>query len=305
MSAELAVTPEKRRLRVTWAAAARFTLPVTILVATVFELLLAERKYALFGGGFGQSQALDAPLEIGAFLAGLLLCQVLVFLLLYRIIRKLHRKRPDSPLFHFNFLVFAGGGWLAILVAKYEALAFFSDAMSFQIVRNLGGGSLTDALLYSLSEAGLMAIGGGLALVFYAGVRFFFRKRWRTATALPDHWRPTRRLWLALLLATPVVLFAVERVDDARAALSRFNSVTAISFVLEEATDFDRDGYSLFSFPIDRQPFDGSRYPYALDIPGDGIDQDGLAGDFQFTGTSPVPQTPVIPATHRPNVILI
>src|SRR5205085_9352877 len=202
------------------------------------------------------------------------------FLLLYRLMRRLHRKRPDSPLVHFNFLFFVGGGWLASLVAKYEALAFFSDAMSFQIVRNLGGGSLTDALLYSLSEAGLMAIGGGLALVFYAGVRFFFRKSRRAAAALPDYWRPTRRQWLALLAATPFLLFAVNRVDDARAALSRFNSVTIISFVLEQATDVDRDGYSLFSFPIDRQPFDGSRHPYALDLPGDGMDQDGLAGDF-------------------------
>ena len=66
MSAELAALPEKKRLRVNWAAASRFTLPFTILVALVFELLLAERKYALFGGGFGMSQALDTPLEIGA-----------------------------------------------------------------------------------------------------------------------------------------------------------------------------------------------------------------------------------------------
>src|SRR5207253_709897 len=107
---------------------------------------------------------------------------------------------------------------------------------SFQIIRNLGGGSLTDALLYSLSEAGLMLIGAGLALVFYAGVRFVFRRRWREAAALPDHWRPTRRQWLALLLATPLLLFAVNRVDDARAALSRFNSVTAISFTAKSSS---------------------------------------------------------------------
>jgi hypothetical protein len=305
MSAELAALPERRKLRVNWAAAARFTLPFTIAVTLVFELLLAERKYALFGGGFGQSQTLDTPLEIGAFLIGLLLCQIVLFLLLYRLLRRLHRKRPDSPLFHFNFLFFVGAGWLAVLVGKYQALAFFSDAMSFQIIRNLGGGSLTDALLYSLSEAGLMLIGGGLALLFYAGIRFFFRRRWREAAALPDYWRLTRRQLAALLVATPFVLFAVNRVDDSRAALSRFNSVTAISFVLEQATDFDRDGYSLFSFPIDRQPFDGSRHPYALDIPGDGIDQDGLAGDFSFSGSAPAPQTAIIPAARRPNVILI
>jgi hypothetical protein len=308
MSAELAALSPRKWLRVNWAAAARFTLPAIILVTLIAELLLAERKYAIFGGGFGQPRTLDGPLEIGAFVAGLLLCQVVVFLALHRLLRRLHRKRPDGPLFHFNYLFFAGGGALALLIGKYQALAFFSDAMSFQIVRNLGGGSLTDALLYSLSEAGLMLIGGGFALLFYAAVRFLFRRRWREAAPSPDYWRLSRRQWLALLAATPLVLFAVNRVDDARAALTRFNSVTAISFLLEQATDFDRDGYSLFSWPIDGQPFDSSRHPYALDIPGDGIDQDGLAGDFRLEGTVPsgtVPAPPIIPGARKPNVILI
>lgn len=304
MSAELALSPERRKLRVSWTGAARFTLPGVILVTLIAELLLAERKYALFGGGFGQSQALDAPVEIGAFLAGLLLCQILVFYLLYRLLRRLHRKRPDGPLFHFNFAFLAGGGALGILVGKYQALAFFSDALSFEIVRNLGGGSLVNAFLYTLSEAGLMLMTGAGALIFYAGMRFSFRRRWRDAPPLPDHWRLSGRQLAALLAATPVLLFAANRVDDARAALSRFNSVIAVSFVLEQATDFDRDGYSLFSFPLDRQPFDGSRHPYALDIPGDGIDQDGLGGDFAFAGTPPPPARAII-AGRRPNVILI
>jgi hypothetical protein len=304
MSAELAALPQRTRLRVNWASAARFTLPGVILVTLVAELLLAERKYAIFGGGFGQSRPLDTPLEIGAFLLGLLLCQAVLFLLLYRLLRRLHRKRPDGPLFHLNFAFFVGGGALAILVGKYQALAFFSDAMSFQIVRNLGGGSLTDALLYSLSEAGLMLIVSGVALIFYAAVRFFFRKRWRAAAPLPDHWRLSGRRLALLLGATPLVLFALDRVDDARAALSRFNSPMIVSTLLEQATDFDRDGYSFFSFPLDGQPFDGSRHPYALDIPGDGIDQDGLGGDFTFSGEAPRPARAII-AGRRPNVILI
>jgi hypothetical protein len=304
MSAGLAALPQRTRLRVNWAGAARLTLPAVILVTLIAELLLAERKYAIFGGGFGQSRTLDTVLETGAFAAGLLLCQTVSFLLLYRLMRRLHRKRPDGPLFHFNFAFFVGGGALALLIGKYQALAFFSDAMSFQIVRNLGGGSLTDALLYSLSEAGLMLIVGGAALIFYAAVRFFLRRRWRDAAPWPDHWRLSGRQLALLVGATPLVLFAVNRVDDARAALSRFNSVTAFNMIFEQATDFDRDGYSFFSFPLDRQPFDGSRHPYALDIPGDGIDQDGLGGDFVFSEGAPRPERPII-AGRRPNVILI
>src|SRR6185436_19168127 len=120
----------------------------------------------------GQSQVLDTPLEIGACLGAILACQTFVFWLLYRALRRLHGRNCSAPLFVLNYGFLVGGGAVAALIGKYQALAFFSDAMSFQIVRNLGGGSLVDALLYSLSEAGLILIGGGLALVFYAAVRF-------------------------------------------------------------------------------------------------------------------------------------
>src|ERR1051325_5856990 len=170
MSAELAIPLPAGRRRLSWAAAARFTLPAVMLVTLAVELLLAERKYALFGGGFGQSQTLDAPLELGAFFAGLLTCQFLVFYLLYRLVRRLHGRKADSPLFHLNFAFFVGGGGIAILAAKYAALQYFSDSISVQIVRNLGGGSLVYALRYSLTEIGLMliAVGGAIALYLFA-----------------------------------------------------------------------------------------------------------------------------------------
>jgi len=68
MQVEIASAPARAKPRFSWETAARLTLPATILANLVFELALAERKYALFGGGFGQSQTLDTALEIGAFL---------------------------------------------------------------------------------------------------------------------------------------------------------------------------------------------------------------------------------------------
>ncbi|HST37397.1 MAG TPA: sulfatase-like hydrolase/transferase, partial [Allosphingosinicella sp.] len=131
------------------------------------------------------------------------------------------------------------------------------------------------------------------------------RKRWRNVAPLPDHYRPGRRQWLALLVAAPLLLFAVNRIDDARSAASRFNGVLAFSTLLDQMTDFDRDGWSFFSYPIDRQPFDGSRHPYALDVPGDGVDQDGYGGDFAFSGESATTAAAPAIAGARPNVILI
>jgi hypothetical protein len=304
MQVDTALPRLAARRRLTGAAAARLVLPLVILVTLAVELALAERKYALFGGGFGQSQALDRPATIGAFLIGVVACQAFLFWLLYRLVRRLHGRRAESWFFPYNYVWIIGGGALAILIAKYQALAFFSDAMSFQIVRNLGGGSLMDALLYSLSESGLIAIGlGGGVLVYLAGL-LLLRRRWRAAAPLPDAWCLGWKKGLGAFLATALILFGVNRVDDAREAAGRFDSVIALGTLLDQATDFDRDGWSLFTYPIDRQPFDADRHPFALDIPGDGIDQDGFGGDLAFTGSAATLPPPPI-AGERPNVVLI
>jgi hypothetical protein len=309
MQAELASERPKMWMRPTWAGAARMSLPAVVLATLLFELAMAERKYGLFGGGFGQSRALDTPLEIGAFLAALLACHSLLFFLLYRLIRRLHGRRADSLLVPFNFACFAGLGAIGAVVAKYQALSYFSDAMSFQIVRNLGGGSLADALLFSLSEAGLILIGAGGFVLVYIGLLLLLRRRWQDLAPLPDHPRLNGRALAAALIAVPLLLFAANRAGDARSALARFNSVVAIGTVGHYLTDWDRDGWSYYSFPIDRQPFDGSRHPYALDVPGNGIDEDGFAGDLVIGGAgpaeAPAPSPAIIDGRKRHVVLIV
>ena len=284
------------RLGLTWTRFARAALPATILLTLMFELALAERKYALFGGGFGQSQTLDTPLEVAAFLVPLLACQSLLFYGLYRLIRRLHGRQASSPLFPFNFACFAGLGAIGAITAKYQALSYFSDAMSFGIVRNLGGGSLAWAMLYSLSEAVLMLAALVVALIGYGAALLLLRRRWRGAPALPDRPRLGAAQLLLAIGGTVLLLFAGNRVDDARPALGRFTSVGLFSTGLHYATDFDLDGWSFFSSPLDRQPFDAGRHPYALDVPGNGVDEDGYGGDLAFAGSA---ETPPPPADRR------
>lgn len=297
--------PARRpRLRLTWARLAPAVLPATILFTLAFEFALAERKYALFGGGFGQSQALDAPLEIAAFLVPLAAAHSLLFYLLYRLIRRLHGSKAATPLFPFNFACFAGLGWAGAITAKYEALSYFSDAMSFEIVRNLGGGSLAWALLYTLSEAVLPLVLLGGALLVYLAALLFLRRRWREVPPLANRYRLGARQTLGAAAAVALLLYGANRVDDARPALGRFTSVDLIETALDEATDFDRDGWSLFSWPVDRHPFNAALHPYALDVPNNGIDEDGHGGDLAFSGSAAPEPAPVIAGRKR-HVILI
>ena len=72
MQVETALPAPPARWRLSRAGAARLTLPLVLLLTLVPELALADRKYGLFSGGFGQSQAVDTPFELAAFAIALL-----------------------------------------------------------------------------------------------------------------------------------------------------------------------------------------------------------------------------------------
>jgi hypothetical protein len=306
LQAEVAAIPQQQpRRRRAAEALALLSLPAVVFLTLAFELALAERKFAVFGGGFGQSRVVDTPAETAAFFAALLSCHALLFYGLYRLFRRLYGRRPGSALFHVDFVYVATVGATALLIAKYQALSYFSDALSFQVVRNLGGGSLVQALLYSASEVGLVLAAVGGAVAAYVVLRLLLRRRWRDLAPVPDRTRLSRRQLAAALIALPLILYAANRGEDVRSGLGRFNSVYLISLLLNEATDFDRDGYGFYSSPTDTHPFDGSRHPYALDLPNNGVDEDGYAGDLVLTDAAPPPPAAVRIAGERPHVILV
>lgn len=183
-------------------------------------------------------------------------------------------------------------------------MSYFSDAVSFQLIRNLGGGSLFDAFLFVLNEGALMLIGLGGALILYGIVVVRLRRR-GNRTLLPAGRSPLRWAVLALTVAMPVIAAQANGVPDARDGLRRMTAYGLVNRLLEQLTDFDRDGYSWYSAQIDRHPFDASRHPLALDIPGNGIDEDGFGGDFVFTGADPATPAPKLPAKRKHLVVIV
>jgi hypothetical protein len=267
------------------------------------EGALVERKYGVFGGGFGSSHVLGEPGEWALFLPALLLAHALLIGLLWLVVRAAHgRRRRESAILPLNFLLVAVAGYVAWLAARFEVLAYFSDALSFGLIRDLGGGSLGDALLFVGSEAGLAALGiVAVVLAWMLGLRLVRRWLPERVTPPPLKWR--HLLWLAAPL--PFVAFAADRVPDVRYALARFTAFGLANDALSAASDFDRDGYSWFTPRLDPAPFDPSRHPYALDVPDDGIDQDGVAGDFHFVGESPASGPVGLPAHPRHLVLVV
>jgi phosphoglycerol transferase MdoB-like AlkP superfamily enzyme len=256
----------------------------------------------VFAGGFGSSHVIDRPRELMLFALGLIFAHALLIGLLYLAIRALHRKSRDNPIFLLNFLFFTGGGSAALLFAKYEVLSYFSDALGFELIKSLGGGSLADAMLFVANDAALalLAIAGAIA-AWWAGTRLARR-------FLPDRVATVRLGWrhlLLLALSLPLVAAAAVGEPDVRYALSRFNAFGLANQAMARASDFDGDGYSWFTPQRDAFPFDSARHPYVLDIPENGIDEDGFGGDLRLAGASQAVAAPSLPPDPRHLVVVV
>lgn len=281
----------------------RFAILFAIAGSLIFELALAERKYGLFGGGFGQSHALAGGGEIALFLLTAVAAQSLVIGLAYRLIGGLMKGRVRRLVRLFAFLFLTVGLLAGVVIGKFQLLSYFSDAVSFDLLRNLGGGSLLDAALFGLSEGALIAqIVGGVVLLWLACL-FVIR---RVSDASDKSWPSalSGRAILILCLAMPILLTACNRSTNVRYAIVRMTTPALITDALSLVTDFDGDGYSFFSPLRDTAPFDASRHPMALDIPNNGVDEDGLAGDLHLPPQKPDAPLPPLPA-HPKNLVLI
>jgi hypothetical protein len=270
------------------------------------ELWLAVRRFEFFGQGHRYHHSLDTAREYAVFFPTLLLCHALLVFLVYASVRRLHRGRGER-LFRFNFLFVASLLLGGAALAKYRVLSYLSDATDLQTIRNLAGGSLAIAVYYVLDETLILL--GGLAA---AAVAWFFLYRLlglrgRPGAAVGPAPGRRRRLWLLAIAvaAMPVLLLQAGRTGDARIALERFNAPWSALALLNAATDFDRDGYSFFSAQRDADPFDGSRHPYALDVPGNGRDEDGLGGDFRYAGDPSVLPTPSLGPRPKHVVLIV
>ncbi|WP_339688984.1 sulfatase-like hydrolase/transferase [uncultured Parasphingorhabdus sp.] len=274
-----------------------------ISMLAALELALADRKYGLFTGGFGQSQANDTFTERAIFLVGYISSMAMLVIGTWWIIVRLFRsKRSWPPLFFLATIV--GGTYILLLALTFQLHQYFSDTMSFALMANLGGGSLTDALLFASNEIflGIAALIFGLLAYIYI---FRLLSRKFPVRANEPQWRAQGRLFIALFGSTLLLAIAVPSASaDVQNGLNRTLARGLFTQGANKLTDFDNDGYGWISSMPDRHPFNSARYPLALDIPGNGIDEDGYGGDLQLAPMAPQPPVTLI-SGKRPHLVLI
>jgi hypothetical protein len=87
-------------------------------------------------------------------------------------------------------------------------------------------------------------------------------------------------LGVSTALSALALLLPGTEFERVRFGLAGKLSTNLLESALSVLTDFDRDGYGLVSAPLDPDPWNPQIAPWQVDLPGNGIDEDGLAGDL-------------------------
>ncbi len=274
-----------------------------LCILAAVELALADRKFGLFTGGFGQSQAIDTLTERFVFLVGYLCSMALLVTGVWWIIVRLFRSRKSWPPLFF-LVTIVGGAYILLLALTFQLGQYFSDTMSFALMANLGGGSLTDALLFASSEIFLGLAALVMGLIVYSAMFRWLSGKFRVHPGHPE-WSPYGRVAIDFLFSALLLAIMVPAASaDVHNGLNRTLAWGFFTKAANRITDFDNDGYGWISSMPDRHPFDSSRYPLALDIPANGIDEDGYGGDLQLVPIAPQPPVTLI-SGERPHLVLI
>jgi len=286
-----------------WLLQPKVAVPGVAALVSAIELGIADRKYGVFSGGFGQLNAVDTLPEGLLFLTAYGVSQLAMVLVFWSACASLSRRIGRSA-GALNFAFLFGGSVLAALVARYQLHSYFSDAVDFALLKNLGGGSVKDALLFAKNEIALGLVGLGLVLAIWWLILKLLRsllRREGPEPAAEPRWKwagAACALWLIALVVVP------RSAEDPARGLERMLGWSAAEQLVAAVTDFDSDGYGLVGLSVDAHPFDATRHPLALDIPGNGIDEDGYSGDLVLVPVpQPRPET-IVPA-GAPNVILV
>jgi hypothetical protein len=264
----------------------RVLLLASTLALSTLDAALLEIRYGYFSSGYGGGFALVSPLRLSAFAGASLLCDAGVLLALYLGLVALLRALRLRPL-----AIYLLSGFLALLVpfslslARHVLEIVVGRVLSLVALWELADRSASEVLAQALDQvpaagwAALLAVAGGagaLSLSRYA-------ERWLGASV--ERFRAPR---LRTLLGTAVVCIggssallsaAGASLDDLRFGIERKPSAILLRELVSRMTDVDRDGSGWLSRPGDGAPFDAGVHPFALDVPGNGVDEDGLAGD--------------------------
>ena len=261
----------------------RVTVPGAVVV-TVLEALLLQRRYGLFTGGFLSTQHLVGGTQTAVFLLTAVMVDAAVIGVVAACVLRATSYigiRRSAPLLAFLISV---GGLLGADFVQFRLLDYLGDAFDLGLMFDLAGHDIAEILAVSIEHlvtpvSVALVAAGTLA----AAVWWYERRRDGAAVTRrpPGLRRPVALVIVAAVLSTSVRL-ASEPLEN---GVRRLPAGRVLGTLVRAVTDVDRDGYGLLARPSDPNPWSRAIYPYAVEIPGNGVDENGIAGDLPLAAT--------------------
>lgn len=277
---------------------------VLAVAATALDLWQLQQRFGIFTGGTFLQPYSFLTFSSRASLIGLLWwVEITALVIAYTVILLCVRLQPTRrTLAWFVVWILLWRGGSSLVGAQIQQ--FFGGNLDWQVLQNLGGGDAWAAIAMVGQEVRaqlvplLLAIGGAVlaAVAIHRGLRRF-------TTPLPNC-----RGWFVglalLLLLMPVQLTVTASKPSWFFALNKTQPQQWLAEFYNQLTDLDRDGYGAFGSDADRHPLDSARFPGAMDLPANGIDEDELAGDLPALPQSLDPLATAEPQ-QKPHIFLV
>lgn len=284
----------------------------SVVLVGAADAIVLELARSFFGSGYN-GVALHSAGEIASFFAGgaaLDFAAVSLAWCAALLAARLVGARPLRALGAAALLGVAAP--LLFDLVRHRLHRVLGDVLELGLLLDLAAGDWRNALgeaaqdLPPLTLLGA-ASGVGVAACFLALARLERASPGLTALALPR----VRGLAAAGCGAALVGVLAIAWSVGAAPALalgwSEKPAGRALRALVSAATDVDRDGFGWLSQPADPAPLDATVHPFALEIPGNGVDEDGVGGDLPpgVAVPQPVPVPAARPQPDSASVVLI
>jgi len=287
-------------------------LVASVALIGVADAVVLELAHSYFGSGYNVV-ALHGLGQLAAFFAAgatLDLAAVALVWSLTLLAARVLRARPLPTLAAATLLGVALP--LVFDLVLHRLHRVLGDVLELGLLLDLAAGSWRNAFGEAAQDLPPLTLLGAASVILVAAGFSGLTRLERASPRLAEVRLPRAR-WLAALasLGAAAGISALAWAALLAPALAfgwgEKPAGRALRAIVSVATDLDRDGYGWLSEPGDSAPLDASIHPFAVEIPGNGIDENGVGGDLPES--VPVPEPIAVPAPHprpgSPSVLLV
>ena len=257
---------------------------IAALIVTFTDAAFLQLKYNIFTGGFLSMGHLKSPLEVAIFfttsiIADLGITVPLTGTVLWATTRLKLNTRPSV----LTVLVVTIVPFAIWTFFTYQLHLYLGQAFDAAITFELSGGSIVEIMVVAAPQIFLpliFLIFGVSGTIIAVWIYKSLLRRWHQLPKIPRSAGVIATVGATILLSLVVTCAAWSGSDLFKSGLRQKMTGVIFSSIGETLTDIDRDGYGLIRRPLDPAPMDSAVFPYAIDVPGNGVDENGVAGDL-------------------------